>query len=83
MSGCYAALSPNQPPIELPLQSFTYDIEIVDCFAQVQMTQTYINPHSKALDVQYIFPIHPNSTVIKLEVEFDGKKSQGIVMEKE
>lgn len=47
------------------------------------MTQLYYNPLNKALDVQYVFPVHPASTVTSLEVEFGGKKSQGVVMEKQ
>jgi hypothetical protein len=83
MTGCYAIVDNQNPPIELPLKSFSYDIEIVDCFARVQMTQLYFNPLNCALDVQYIFPVHPNSTVTSLYLEFAGQKSQGVVMEKE
>jgi hypothetical protein len=82
MAGCYAALDPKNPPIELPLKSFSYDIEIVDCFAQVVLTQLYVNPSERPLDVQYIFPVHPSATISRLEVEFGGQRSEGVVMEK-
>lgn len=85
MAGCYAVPLPNAqvPPLELPLKTFTYDIDIVDSHSQVTLTQIYINPKDHALDMQYVFPIYPNSTVVKLEVEFGNQRSQGLVLEKE
>jgi hypothetical protein len=47
------------------------------------MTQTYYNSQDKVLDVQYIFPIHPNSTVSNLEIHFGGNVTQGVILEKE
>lgn len=70
MAGCYAIplAYAQDPPQELPLKSFNYDIDIVDSHSQVTLTQLYINPNNHPLHVQYIFPLYPNSTVIKLEV---------------
>jgi hypothetical protein len=85
MAGCYAVPLPNAqgPPLELPLKSFNYDIEIIDSHSQVTLTQIYFNPNNHPLDVQYVFPVYPNSTVVKLEVEFGKQRSQGLVLEKE
>lgn len=83
MAGCYSIPNSSNPPLELPLKSFSYDIEIVDCFTQVLMTQSYLNPTERPLDVQYIFPVHSGASVTRLEVEFGGKRSQGVVMEKQ
>ncbi len=80
MAGCYSMPKAHNDPIELPLKSFNYDINILDSFANVTLTQIYYNPTSSPLDVQYVFPVYPNSTVIKLEVEFGGQRSEGVVL---
>lgn len=67
----------------VPLRSCEYDLEIVNSLVNVSLTQTYINPTEKFLEVDYCFPINPNSCVYKFVALFGNNRIEGIVKEKE
>lgn len=46
------------------------------------MIQNYINNTKDNLQIQYIFPVYPNSTITSLQISFSGKKTKAIVMGK-
>jgi hypothetical protein len=64
------------------LKSFSYDIELSDSLAFLELQQTYVNTLKKTLDVQYIFPINPSAAIYHLEISFGGRKTRGIVKSK-
>lgn len=68
---------------ELPLKNLTYDIELADSLAFLQLEQTYINNLDKILNVQYIFPVNPNAVIYDFEISFGCKKVKGIIKSKE
>lgn len=67
----------------LPLIKLTYDIEIVNGVAEVSLRQTYRNPTSQYLELQYSFPINPKSCIHKFTAVFDKLRMEGVVKEKE
>ena len=79
-SGCYAAGQDAQNPIELPLKSFYYDIEIVDSIAEVKMVQNYYNDRDTVLDVEFVFPIPPDAAISRLEYELNGNMNRAVIV---
>ena len=67
----------------VPLRSIDYHIQIVNSLANITLKQTYENPLSSFLEVDYSLPINPESSIYKFEVEFNNVKIEGTVKEKE
>ena len=47
----------------VPLKNIDYQIEIMNSIASTTLIQEYENPSDKFLEVEYSFPINPNSSV--------------------
>ncbi|GIW93555.1 MAG: inter-alpha-trypsin inhibitor domain-containing protein [Pirellulaceae bacterium] len=81
---------PPQPvplprPIPLPqpvqvsyrIQELAIDAHVEDQAARVQMTQTFINTSSYPMEVQFVFPLPPDSAVDRLTFLVDGQEVPG------
>ena len=85
--GCYVR-NPHQYNISyqramVPLQNIDYQLEIVNSLINITLSQRYFNPAEQYLEVDYAFPIHPESAIYKFWVEFGKVKIEGVVKEKE
>ena len=58
-------------------------IDIVNGLANLTLVQTYENPISSFLEVDYSLPVNSESSIYKFEVEFNNVKIEGVVREKE
>ena len=58
------------------------NIEINGLVAYAEIKQTFINPHSMALEGKYQFPLPENSAVKQLVIKMDNKEIIGEIMEK-
>ena len=67
----------------VPLRSIDYRIDIVNGLANLTLVQTYENPISSFLEVDYSLPVNSESSIYKFEVEFNKVKIEGVVREKE
>ncbi len=86
--GCYAVnqelLDKNSNQFLLvPLKLSEYHVEIANSIANVTLTQTYLNPTDKFLEVEYSFPINPDACVYRFVAEFGKTRIEGVVKEKE
>jgi len=66
----------------VPLRNCEYQMEIVNAMVNVTLTQVYINPTDKFLEMEYSFPINPNACVYRFVAEFGNSRIEGIVKEK-
>ena len=67
----------------VPLTHIDYSLEIVNSLINITLSQRYLNPSDKFLEVDYAFPLSPNSSIYKFSAEFDNVKIEGVVKEKE
>lgn len=75
--GCYAIGLPDAPPqksVLVPLLSCEFQLEVVNAMVNVTLLQTYQNPTDKFLEVEYSFPVSPNSCVYRFVAEFGGHR---------
>lgn len=66
----------------MPLKHIDYTIEITNSLASVTLEQKYFNPTKQFLEVEFSFPIDPNSCIYKFVAEFGDSRIEGIVKEK-
>lgn len=61
LCGCYVVdpkiKSYFPEPVAVPLKHIAYDVELLNNLARVRLTQTYVNPLSQLLEVEYSFPL--------------------------
>ena len=66
-SGCYLRNPANHglsySKALVPLKHIDYHLNIMNSLLHVTLTQTYSNPTSKYLSVDYSFPISPKASV--------------------
>ena len=67
----------------VPLKNIDYQVEIVNSLMNITLSQRYNNPSDKYLEVDYAFPINPESAIYKFWAEFGEVKIEGVVKEKE
>lgn len=67
----------------VPLKHIEYDVEIINSLVSITLTQKYVNPTQKFLEMEYCFPINPNACVYKFVASFGNKRIEGVVKEKE
>lgn len=75
--------SEDVPCSLLPLIRLTYDIEIANGVAEVSLKQTFRNPTSQYLELEYNFPINPKSCIHRFTAVFGRTRMEGVVKEKE
>jgi len=64
------------------LQSVKVKGRLHDLMAEVEVEQAYTNPQKKNIEAIYTFPLPLGSALLGLDVEIDGKKLTGSVVEK-
>ncbi len=68
------------PPERVPftgayaIQAITGDVTIKDQVAEVQLSQTFRNTSSVAMEVQYVFPVPPDAVINKFTLMVDGRE---------
>ena len=67
----------------VPLKNIDYQVDIVNSLMNITLLQRYVNPSDKFLEVDYAFPMNPESAIYKFYAEFGNVKIEGIVKEKE
>lgn len=88
MCGCYIVdpdLVKKKPKhhILAPLRMSDYHLEVANAITNVNLTQHYLNPSEKFLEMEYHFPIAPNACVYRFTAQFGSTRIEGVVKEKE
>lgn len=68
---------------ELPIISFTYDIEIAHGIANISITQVYRNLSTKFIEVEYNYPVNSKVCLYRFIADFKETRVEGVVKEKE
>eukprot|EP00026_Physarum_polycephalum_P001331 Phypoly_transcript_01332.p1 GENE.Phypoly_transcript_01332~~Phypoly_transcript_01332.p1 ORF type:complete len:1084 (+),score=184.21 Phypoly_transcript_01332:97-3348(+) len=71
----------NRTPV--PLLGVHAEGTICDFTAEVTLNQRYKNLEQNPIEIEYIFPLDDLGAVCKFEVEIDGKKIVGKIMDKD
>jgi len=58
----------------IPLKFISYDINIFNALAEVNLTQTYKNSTDKYLELFYKFPVSPAACLYKFTATFANKR---------
>lgn len=61
----------------VPLKHIDYHLEIVNGLVNINLIQKYTNPSQHFLEVDFSFPISPNSSIYKFWAEFGETKIVG------
>ena len=72
----------GEPSLALPLKSISVNAVITGIMADVEVEQVFQNPHSKALEVKYLFPLVNDATVYDLELQVGDRIIKGKMKEK-
>ena len=57
-----------------------YEVKIESGSALVKLTQTYVNPEERDIDVMYRFPINNDLVFYDFQAEFNGDIIKGQIM---
>lgn len=66
----------------LPMEAMRVRASITGLSASVQVSQTFRNSLSDALEVTYIFPLPPRAAVTSFRMEVDGRMIEGLIKER-
>jgi Ca-activated chloride channel family protein len=73
----------GDPRERLPLEHTHVSARVVDFVAEVEVTQTYSNPHPEPIEVTYVFPLPENSAVHHLRMEIGLRVIEAEIRERE
>lgn len=66
----------------LPMEAMKVRASITGLSASIQVSQTFRNTLSEALEVTYIFPLPPRAAVSAFTLEVEGRKVEGLIKER-
>lgn len=66
----------------LPMEAMNVRASITGLSASIQVSQTFRNTLSEALEVTYIFPLPPRAAVSAFTLEVEGRKVEGLIKER-
>lgn len=68
---------PRPPVISYRIKELGIEARIEDQAARVQITQSFVNTGSLPMEVQFVFPLPPDSAIDRLTFLVDGKEYEG------
>ncbi len=68
---------PQPPSLSYRIQELSVEAQVNDQAARVQITQTFINTSRQPMEVQFVFPLPPDSAVDRLTFLVDGREFAG------
>ncbi|HZN34981.1 MAG TPA: VIT domain-containing protein, partial [Pirellulaceae bacterium] len=74
---------PTPPPMSYKIKELDYHAKIVDQVAQVQVTQSFVNTGSAAMEVSFVFPIPYDGAIDRMTFMVDGKEYDAKLLAKD
>lgn len=71
----------GSPPIEVESQRVS--ATLIDGLARTTVRQTFVNPHGRALEALYVFPVPNGATLVDVAMEVGGQRLEGLVVERQ
>lgn len=62
------------PPVSYKIKELAYQAKVTDQVAQVQVTQSFVNTGSQAMQVQFVFPLPYDGAIDRMTFMVDGKE---------
>jgi uncharacterized protein YegL len=70
----------GSPPIQLRSHRVTAVVD--DGVARTTVRQTFVNPHGRALEAVYVFPVPEDAALVDLVMEVGGQRLEGLLAER-
>jgi len=70
----------GSPPIAV--QSHRVTVTVTDGLARTTLRQVFVNPHPRALEAVYLFPLPRDAALIDLAMEVGGQRLEGLLAER-
>jgi hypothetical protein len=70
----------GSPPIAV--KSHRVTVTVTDGLASTTLRQTFVNPHSRALEAIYLFPVPTDAALVDLAMEVGGQRLEGLLAER-
>ena len=61
-------------PVPVPLARVEAEVRVVDFFAEVRLTQEYVNREAVPIEARYLFPVEEESAVVEFGATVDGRE---------
>ena len=65
---------PSPPPMSYKIKELAYNVKIVNQVAQVQVSQSFVNTGSVAMEVSFVFPLPYDGAIDRMTFMVDGKE---------
>jgi len=65
---------PEPPPVSYKIKELDIQARLIDQVAQVQVSQTFVNSGSRAMEVAFVFPLPYDGAVEAMTLLIDGKE---------
>lgn len=65
---------PTPPPVSYKIKELSYHAKAVDQVAQVQVSQSFVNTGSAAMEVSFVFPLPYEGAIDRMTFMVDGKE---------
>lgn len=72
----------GEPGVLLPLEHTHVTAILTGSIAQVEVRQTYQNPHAEPIEAQYVFPLPENSAVDAMRMEIGERVIEAKILER-
>ena len=75
-------LIPRDGSAPIQVQSHRVTATLEDGLARTKIRQTFVNPHGRALEAIYVFPVPEGAALVDLALEVAGQRLEGFLAER-
>jgi len=75
-------LIPRDGSAPIQVQSHRVTASVEDGWARTNVRQTFVNPHGRALEAVYVFPVPEGAALVDLALEVGGQRLEGFLAER-
>lgn len=76
-------LLPRSGEAPIRIKSHRVNAVLEDGIARTTVRQTFVNPHGRALEAIYIFPLPAGAALVDVAMEVGGKRLEGLLAERQ
>jgi Ca-activated chloride channel family protein len=74
---------PEPPPSSYKIKELDVQARLIDQVAQVQVSQTFVNTGSRAMEVSFVFPLPYDGAIQQMTLMIDGKEHPAKLLDAE
>ncbi|MEN8152154.1 MAG: VIT domain-containing protein, partial [Planctomycetota bacterium] len=81
-AGAAGMLIPRNGGSPIKVREHEVSVEIADGLAKTTLRQTFVNPHGRALEAIYVFPLPEDAALVDVAMEVGGQRLEGLLVER-